>query len=150
MSIKELILQPSFVIAPDAPAIQALHSMLKHNINHVAVGEGRHVTGLVSISDILKQLIPASVRQPEGMMDLKFAGDSPRMLAANLKKLENIQVREVMQYVPPVDENCPLLEAALLLFQSSGPLAVVDVNSNFKGMLSRRAFVEYLTQQAEA
>ena len=150
MSIKELPLQPSFVIAPEAPAMQALQSMIKHKINHVAVGEGHRVVGLVSITDILKQLIPASVRQPDGMMDLKFAGDSSRMLAANLKKLESIKVSEVLQYVPPVEENCPLLEAALLLFQNAGPLAVADAEGNFKGMLSRRVFVEYLTQQAEA
>lgn len=150
MSIKELPLQPSFAITPDAPAMQALRDMLKHKVNHVAVCEGRNMIGLVSITDILKQLIPASARQPDGVMDLKFAGDSSRLLASNLKKLEGIKVRDVLQSIPSLNENCPLLEAALLLFQSASPLAVVDAGGNFKGMLSRRAFVEYLTKQAEA
>lgn len=150
MSIKELPLQPSFVVAPDAPAMRALREMIKFKVNHVAVCEDRRVVGLVSISDILKQLIPASVRQPDGVMDLKFAGDSLRLLAANLKKLEGIKVREVLQSVPTLEEDCPLLEAALLLYQSASPLAVVDAEGNFRGMLSRRAFVEHLTKQAEA
>lgn len=150
MSIKDLPLQPPFVIAPDAPTSQALQYMLEHKVNHVAVCEGRHVVGLVGISDILKQLIPASVRQPDGMMDLKFAGDSARLLTANLKKLEGVQVKEILHATPPLDEECPLLEAALLLFQSDGPLAVVDAQGNFKGMLSRRFFVEYLARLAEA
>lgn len=150
MSIKELSLQPSFVVAPDAPVMQALHGMIKHEVNHVAVCKGHHLLGLVSIADIVKLLIPASVRQPESTMDLKFAGDSKRMLTANLKKLENIKVSEVLQAAPSLDENCPLLETALLLFQNAGPLAVVDADGNFKGMLSRRAFIEYLTRQAEA
>lgn len=149
MSIKQVPLQPSFVISPEATAAQALHPMLRHKVNHVAVCEGTRVVGLVSIADILRQLIPASARQPDGAMDLKFAGDSPRLLAANLKKLEGVRVRDLMQSVPPLDENCPLLEAALLLFQSAGPLAVVDAAGNFKGMLSRRVFVEFLAQQAE-
>lgn len=150
MSIKAVPLQPSFVVNPDAPAAQALQHMLKHKVNHIAVCEGRQVVGLVSIADILKQLIPASVRQPDGVMDLKFAGDSTRLLVANLKKLESIPVKEILQASHPLDEDCPLLEAALLLFQSAGPLAVVDANGDFKGMLSRRVFVEYLVTLAEA
>lgn len=149
MSIKNFPLQPSFVVAPDAPTSQALHYMLKHKVNHIAVCEGRHVVGLVGISDILKQLIPASVRQPDGMMDLKFAGDSAGLLTANLQKLERIQVQEILQASLPLDEECPLLEAALLLFQSAGPLAVVDAQGDFKGMLSRRVFVEHLARLAE-
>ena len=150
MSIKNLPLQPSFVIAPDAPTSLALQNMLKHKVNHIAVCEGRQVVGLVSIADILRQLIPASARQPDGVMDLKFAGDSTRLLTANLKKLESIQVRDLLQAVPQLDEDCPLLEAALLLFQSAGPMAVVDAQGDFKGMLSRRVFVEYLATLAEA
>lgn len=150
MSIKELPLQPSFVIAPDAPTAQALQYMLQHKVNHVAVCEGRQVVGLVGIDDVLRQLIPASVRQPGRMMDLTFAGDVERLLGANLKKLEQLPVCEILQPVPPLPESCPLLEAALLLYQSAGPLAVVDADGNFKGMLSRRIFVEYLARAAEA
>lgn len=149
MTIQDISLQPSFVLAPEVSAAQAVRAMLKSRINHLAVCEGRHVVGIVSIADILKQLIPPSARQPDGAMDLKFAGDAQRLLTANLKKLEDIEVGSILQSLPLIQEDCPLLEAALLLFKNAGPLVVVDAAGDFKGMLSCRTFVEYLTTQAE-
>lgn len=150
MSIQQLPLQPSIEITPEAPAAEALHIMLERKVNHVAVCTNGRFVGLVSIFDILKQLLPGSVRQPDSLMDLKFAGDSERLLTANLHKLESIRVADMLQPVAPLADTCPLLEAALRLYQSAGPLAVVDADGRLKGMLSRRVFVEYLTTLEDA
>lgn len=146
MSIQQLSLQPAVVIAPDAPASAALSIMLERKVNHVAVCDAGRFLGLVGITDVLKQLIPASVRQPDAVMDLHFAGDAARLLAGNLRKLEDIDAAHLMQSVTPLAEDCPLLEAALELYRSVGPLPVVDAAGHLKGMLSRRVFIEALTR----
>ena len=55
---------------------------------------------------------------------------------------------EILHHTPPLDENCPLLEAALLLSNSLTPLPVVDSSGKLLGMLSRRGLLEYLAKEA--
>jgi CBS domain-containing protein len=50
--------------------------------------------------------------------------------------------------VPVLDEECPTLEAALLLSQSTTPLPVIGKDGKLSGMLSRRILLSYLKKQA--
>ncbi|MHB1083739.1 MAG: CBS domain-containing protein [Thiobacillus sp.] len=46
-----------------------------------------------------------------------------------------------------MDEDTPLLEAALLLHRHTSPLPVLDADGTFKGMLSPRILLAHLTSQ---
>lgn len=143
---------PVFSLKPDASLMDALRLMLDKRVNHVPLcdTDGRFF-GVVSAAAILRELIPASARDEHGLSDLKFAGDATRMLTGHLHDLEKRTVREVAKSAMPVlEENCPTLEAALLLTQNHAPLPVVGPDGKLRGMLSRRALLDYLVHQAEA
>ena len=150
MSIKNIPLSPaSATLTPDATLMDALRVLLEHRINHLAVCGEQGFVGLINTNDILRALIPASARVEGGLSDLKFVGDAGRMLTAHLHDLERLKVGELARKgMPVLDENCPLMEAALLLTQGSAPLPVVGADGRLRGMLSRRALLAYLAQQA--
>jgi len=143
---------PTLCINPDATLMEALRLMLEKEVNHVPLcdAEGRFC-GVISTNAILLELIPAGARGLHGLADLKFAGDATRLLTAHLHELENRTVRDVAKAASPVlDEGCPMLEAALLLTQSTAPLPVIGSDGKLRGMLSRRALLDYLVHEAEA
>lgn len=150
MSIKNIPLSPaSATLTPDATLMDALRILLEHRINHLAVCGEQGFVGLINTNDILRALIPASARVEGGLSDLKFVGDAGRMLTAHLHDLERLKVGELARKgMPVLDENCPLMEAALLLTQGAAPLPVVGADGRLRGMLSRRALLAYLAQQA--
>lgn len=126
--------------------------MLEKRVNHIPLcdSEGRFC-GVVSTATILQELIPASARGEHGLPDLKFAGDATRLLTAHLHDLDKRAVGDVAKIATPVlDENCPTLEAALLLTHNHAPLPVVGADGKLRGMLSRRALLDYLMREAEA
>ena len=93
----------------------------------------------------LGQLAPGSTQKVRSLAGKQMV----RMLTSRLHDLERLTVGEfATKDVPLLDENCPLLEAALLLTQSTAPLPVVGADGKLRGMLSRRALLAYLAQQA--
>ncbi|MFA7241415.1 MAG: CBS domain-containing protein [Sulfuricellaceae bacterium] len=142
---------PALCIDPDATLMEALRLMLEKEINHVPLCDAeRRFCGMVSTNAILQELIPISARSEHGLTDLKFAGDATRLLTAHLRDLGKNTVRDTAKTATPVlNENCPLLEAALLLTQSTAPLPVIGADGKLRGMLSRRALLDYLVREAE-
>ncbi|HUX64978.1 CBS domain-containing protein [Sulfuricella sp.] len=151
MSIKAIpIYPPTLCLQPEAKLMEALKLMLEKQINHVPLCDGSGgFAGVVSTNAVLRALIPASARAEGGLSDLRFAGDAERMLTSRLHDLERLTVGEFARKdIPLLDEDCPLLEAALLLTNSTAPLPVVGADGKLRGMLSRRALLAYLAQQA--
>lgn len=149
MSIKSLpIMRAATTLTPQANVADALQIMLANRVNHVPVCEGELYLGLISVNDILRKLLPAGVQMPHGVPDLKFAGDASRLLGSHFHRLSEQSVAEILDHTQPLDENCPLLEAALLLSKSPTPLPVVDGGGKLLGMLSRRGLLEYLLGEA--
>jgi CBS domain-containing protein len=150
MSIKSLpIMRAATTITPQASVADALQIMLANRVNHVPVCDGERYLGLISVNDILRKLLPAGVQMPHGVPDLKFAGDASRLLGSHFRHLREQKAMAILDHTQPLDENCPLLEAALLLSKSPTPLPVVDAGGKLLGMLSRRGLLEYLLGEAE-
>ncbi|BCB27430.1 hypothetical protein SKTS_23160 [Sulfurimicrobium lacus] len=141
---------PTIGILPETSLLDALKLMLEKQINHVPLRDGNgKFAGIVSTQAILSELIPASARVEHGLSDLKFAGDATRLLSSRLHDLEHRTVGEfAWKNVPVLNEDCPVLEAALLLSQSNAPLPVIGKDGTLLGMLSRRTLLDYLVQQA--
>lgn len=143
---------PTLILKPEATLMEALRLMLEKRVNHVPLcdADGRYC-GVVSTAAILNELIPASARGVHGLADLKFAGDATRLLSAHVRDLEKRTVLDVAKTATPVlEEDCPTLEAALLLSQNHVPLPVIGADGKLRGMLSRRALLGYLVREAEA
>lgn len=131
--------------------LDALRLMLEKHINHLPLCDDTgKFAGIVSTQTILSELIPVSARVEHGLSDLKFVGDATRLLSSRLHDLEHRTVGEFAnKNVPVLEEDCPILEAALLLSQSTSPLPVIGKDGKLRGMLSRRIVLAYLVQQAE-
>lgn len=150
MSIRSLsIMTEANTITSQATVMEALQIMIANRTNHVPVCDGEHYVGLISVNDILQKLLPAGVQMPHGVPDLKFAGDASRLMGSHFRHLREQKVVEVISHTPTLDENCPLLEAALLLSKSLTPMPVVDSGGKLLGMLSRRGLLEYLAGVAD-
>ena len=141
---------PTIGLRPESSLLDALKLMLEKHINHVPLRDDNgKFAGIVSTQSILSELIPASARIEHGLSDLKFAGDAIRLLSSRLHDLEHRTVGEfAKKNVPVLDEECPILEAALLLSQSTAPMPVIGKDGTLLGMLSRRTLLAYLVQQA--
>lgn len=150
MAVRHISLSPAVItLAPEMSLKQALGFMLEREINHLPVLDETGYCGLLDINDLLRELIPASARVYGGLNDLRFAGDSAGLLIAHLKELEARTVRELARRdLPVLRDDCPLLEAALLLSRQAAPLPVLDANGRLLGMLSRRALLRHLAQTA--
>mgnify|MGYP006280936295 CR=1 FL=1 len=137
-------------LKPETPIIEALHFLVDKQVNHAPVCSEKGVLGIVSINDILMVIMPVSASLPHHKLsDLSFLGDATTMLTGRLKALKNQPVSTVAHFdIHTLEENCPLMEAALLLSQTHSPLPVVDSNRKLLGVLSRRALVDHLMQKA--
>jgi len=146
MTLRAVTLHPEpLCVSPDTSLLDALHLMLDKGVNHIPVCDGGAWAGLVDINDILYELLPVSARGEHGLKDLRFVGDGVSLIAGHLKDLANKPVREVeLHDLPTLDEDTPLLEAALLLHRHVAPLPVLDADGKFKGMLSRRTLLKHL------
>ena len=150
MTLRAIPLQPEPIcVSPDTSLLEALHLMLDKGVNHIPVCDGGAWAGLVDINDILYELLPVSARVEHGLKDLRFVGDGVALIASHFKDLASKPVRDVeLHDLPTLDEDTPLLEAALLLHRHVAPLPVLDASGKFKGMLSRRTLLAHLIKKA--
>ena len=150
MTLRAVPLLPEPVcVSPDTSLLDALQLMLDKGVNHIPVCDRGVWAGLVDINDVLGELLPVSARGERGLQDLRFVGDGVALIAGHLKDLANKPVREVeLHDLPALDEDTPLLEAALLLHRHAAPLPVLGADGKLKGMLSRRTLLAHLMAQA--
>jgi CBS domain-containing protein len=148
MTLRAITLLPEPVcVDPDTPLRNALQMMLEMRVNHLPVCERGGWIGLVDINDILGELLPVSARGEYALRDLRFVGDGVPLLAARLGDLAGTPVRAVeLRDLPTLDDDTPLLEAALLLHRHGKPLPVLTGGGQLRGMLSRRTLIAHLIQ----
>ena len=150
MTLRAIPLLPEpACLNPDTSLLDALHLMLEKGVNHLPVCNYGSWAGLVDINDILGELLPVSARGEHGLSDLRFVGDGIALIAKHVKELSTRRVRDVkLLDLPTLDEDTPLLEAALLLHRHAIPLPVLGANGRLKGMLSRRTLLAHLISKA--
>lgn len=151
MSIQQIPLAPPIYITPDHSALDALQLLIEFKFNHLPVCLDSKFLGLLSINDLLLQAIPTSAKINGGLTDLSFAGDALGLLSSMLDQLKLLNAGSIM-HSPAVTlpENCPLLEAALLLSKNDSPLPVLNEQGKLLGMLSRRVLLSYLLQNTSS
>jgi|WetSurMetagenome_2_1015567.scaffolds.fasta_scaffold848984_2 CBS domain-containing protein len=152
MTLRALAYGPTpLSMAADTPVREVLRRMLEQRINHVALrGTDGRFAGLVSVQALLSRIIPSSARVDHGLADLAFAGDALPMLIDHFRDIaQQPAVSLVSEPITVLLDNTPIMEAALMLSRSQGPLPVVDTDGILAGVLSSRAMLAYLANQAE-
>jgi CBS domain-containing protein len=144
------LITPTLCLQPDSSQLEALHQLLEHGVNHAPVCESNAWVGLVTIRDLLGEVLPVSARMEDGLADLSFVGDAMAMLTAHLRDMGQRAVVDLMRRdVPTLRRDHNLMEAALLLYQQANPLPVLGTDGHLMGMLSARALMQYLSDKAE-
>ena len=150
MSIKDIPLAAvPLCLKPETPIVEALHFLVNKQVNHAPVCSEKGVMGIVSVNDILRAVMPVSASLPHHRLsDLSFLGDATTMLNSRLSALKSQPVSTLARFdIQTLPEDCPLMEAALLLSQTHYPLPVVDSKGKLLGVLSRRALLDYLMKK---
>lgn len=149
MTIQQIPLAPPICIAPESSPADALRLMVERGFNHLPVcAEGKFL-GLFGINDLLLEVIPVSARIQGGLSDLSFAGDAVGLLSGMLEQLKTRTVASIMHMPDTVlHEDCPILEAALLLSKHNSPLPVLNRDGQLRGMLSRRVLLSHLLKNS--
>ena len=153
MTLRALAFGPSpLSLAADTPVGEVLKRMLAQRINHVALrGTDGRFAGLVSVQNLLSQIIPASARVDHGLANLAFVGDALPMLLAHYRDIAQSPASALIDAAGTVlRADTPLMETALMLSRSQGPLPVVDADGFLVGVLSSRAMLGFLAHQAES
>lgn len=142
---------PEFCLPIEATQAEALRLMLLHGVNHAPVCQDREWVGMISMRDLVGAALPVSARIEHGLDDLAFAGDGAALLRAHILEMGQRKVADLVRRdVPILHRDHSLLEAALLLYQQAMPLPVLGSDGHFLGMLSPRALMKHLSDQAEA
>ncbi len=152
MTLRALAFGPSpLSISADTSAREVLRHMLEQRINHVALrGKDGRFAGLVSVQSLLRRVVPASARMSHGLDDLAFAGDALPMLLSHFREIAAFPAASLVEASGAVlRTNTPIMESALMLSRSQGPLPVLDADGFLAGVLSARSMLAYLANEAE-
>lgn len=143
------LIPPTLCLSPDSTQLDALHELLEQGVNHAPVCEAETWVGLVTIRDLMGEVLPVSARMEHGLADLSFVGDAAAMLSAHLRDMGQRTVAQLIRRdVPTLRRDHRLMETALLLYQQATPLPVLGADGRLLGMLSARALMQYLSDKA--
>lgn len=143
------LITPTLCLHPRSSQLDALNQLLRHGVNHAPVCEAETWVGLVTIRDLLGQVLPVSARMEDGLADLSFVGDATAMLTAHLRDMGLRTVADLVRRdVPTLRRDHGLMETALLLYRQAMPLPVLGADGHLLGMLSARALMQHLAEKS--
>lgn len=129
----------------------ALQLMLERGVNRLPVCDAGVWKGFVETDDVLDALLSTGTRGQTALPDLRGVDDAASLIGKHVEALASVTVGHLARRdLPALDEDTPLLEAALLLRRYSQPLPVVGADGRLKGMLSRRALLAQPTAHVTA
>ena len=146
-SLRTLPLTPApLCLERDTPLLDALQRMLERGVDELPVCEGGVWKGFVSVDVLLDALLAHGER---ALPDLRTADDPMAVVARHVEAFAGLTVGHLVRRdLPALDEDTPLLEAALLLRRHGKPLPIVGSGGRYKGMLSRRTLLGYPARPA--
>ncbi len=136
------VVKDLLIVSPDDIVEDALQNLHKQNIAAApVVDENGLLVGLFSMRSLLKNLIPVQVAMNDGVtMDIKV-GAAPGV-AKRLHKVKPLKVHEIMERkVETVRPDDPIWEGVSSLTRQEGPVAVVDENNKFIGLMTHSSMI---------
>ena len=134
-------------VRPDMNVAEALEYLQKHNIRSApVVDDQNHMVGSLSLSVLLKSLLPVSVTMDEGLQKLDFLIGAGPGIAKRLRKVKLQTVADVMRTDPVVlHVSTPIWEVIRLLVKYGSPLPVIEEGTNtLLGIVSEQSCIEDL------
>ncbi|MCB2109115.1 MAG: CBS domain-containing protein [Rhodobacteraceae bacterium] len=152
MSLENLTLTTAALrLKPDQPLQESITAMIAAGLECAPVCDGDKVVAVLSLDDVLSDLVPVVARVDHGLTDLAFAGDSLHLLDKQLQQRLTLTTGVAAAPVGPQNVlkiDCPILEAVFLLSRRS-PLPVIGPDGELKGMASSADLVRALIKRQE-
>lgn len=132
---------------------QATSLLNQHNIRSAPVIDDKGTyLGLFSFHSLFTSLLPVAVTMEGGLDQLDFVGGSAPGIAKRLGKNSGINILKHLDLdKPTVQETTPLWEGIRILVKHGSPIAVVDKEGRFIGLITEQSCLSALEKiQKEA
>lgn len=134
-------------ICPEQTVGEALEIFKSKNIRNVPVvdSDGKFV-GLFGLQEVLLNLLPKAAIIEDGVENLSFVNGAAPGIAKRLRKIEKIQVKDLMNTEPhSIHCETSTIEALRIMARYGSPVVVTDRSTGlFKGFISRKSLLDNL------
>jgi len=125
-------------VRANSPLKEAADVMFKHNLLDVAVvGEDGKLVGVLTAEDLLRVGVPDYLMRLESVAFLRRFEPFEELL----RKEESIPVRHVMSEAVEVEEDAPLIEAAVLMARRDVRTIIVTKEGRPTGLITLSDFI---------
>lgn len=147
MLVRDALVSSPFVITPDATLFEFVDGILAGNQTTASVVDGRLLVGIVSATDVLKQLVPAYLAMDENLAHVLHAS----FFEEELVKLRNVLVRHAMvtevDVLPP---DASVMQAVSLFVRHGRKTVPVVDRGYFVGAVTRRSVLRLVRGSVDA
>lgn len=136
MLVRDALVATPFVVAPDTTLFAFVDGILAGNQTTASVVDGDRLVGVVSATDVLKQLVPAYLAMDESLANVLHAS----FFEEELGKLRNVLVRDAMvRDVDTLPPDASVMRAVALFVRHERKTVPVIEGGRFLGAVTRRS-----------
>lgn len=136
MLVRDAIVASPFVVAPDTSLFAFVDGILAGNQTTASVVDGDRLVGVVSATDVLKQLIPPYLTMDESLAHVLHHS----FFEEELDKLRNVLVRDAMvREVDTLPPDASVMRAVAMFVRHGHKTVPVVENGRFLGAVTRRS-----------
>lgn len=135
-------------VSPEASIADVLRVMVGHDVAGVAVVENDEIIGIITESDIVARQAEVDAPLPVPFFDAILVVDAGRSYEEELRKALAINASQLMTSpVTSIRARATLEQIATVMIDHDvHPLPVVDENSKYMGIISRRDLVRVIAE----
>lgn len=139
MLVRDALVTSPFVVSPDTTLFELVDGILGGNQTTASVVAGGRLVGVVSSTDVLKQLVPAYLAMDENLAHVLHAS----FFEEELGKLRNVLVHHAMERnVDTLPPDASVMHAVSLFVRHGHKTVPIVDNGRFVGAVTRRSVLK--------
>lgn len=135
-----MIKKNTVTIRPDQTVKEAIDMFREHNIRNVPVVDvNNKYCGFIGFKDIFKKVLPVAVNLGKGIPNLDFIIGGAPNVAKKMRKTYGLPVSDVMRKgCKTLEPDSATWQALRLMVDEGSPVAIVEKNKDFIGIVTRQ------------
>jgi CBS domain-containing protein len=147
MLVREALVESPFTVTPDTTLFELVDRILTCNQTTAAVVDHDLLVGVVSSTDVLKQLVPAYLAMDENLANILHA----TFFEEELGKLHNVVVRHAMvREIDTLPPDASVMQAVSLFVRHGRKTVPVVEGTRFLGSVTRRSVLRHIRKAADS
>ncbi|MBL8729891.1 MAG: CBS domain-containing protein [Planctomycetes bacterium] len=139
MLVRDALVHSPFVVSPNATLFALVDGILAGNQTTASVVDGDRLVGVVSATDVLKQLVPAYLAMDENLAHVLHAS----FFEEELGKLRNVQVHHAMvRDVDTLPPDASVMQAVAMFVRRGHKTVPIVDDGRFVGAVTRRSVLK--------